>query len=119
MNKKIVPKVLLPAPLLIGWFSAWIVRTRVTDLFECSFDEFLPLFSDVVVDGRHRLDRAGSGAGKGEFAVCDFTLVQCERAISQNYKAAICKRATFVLVEIKYYFFFGKIVFANFHQYFC
>ncbi len=92
-----------------------LVSTRVADALEGAFDQLFALFTDVVIDRGHCLNRTGSRTGKGEFAVGHFALVQCECAITENHEAAIGEAAGFVFVEIEDHFFVFKIVFADFH----
>jgi len=96
--------------------SGRFVRSGVADLVKGAFDEIFTLFADVVIDGGHRLDRAGGGAGEGELAIGDFTLVEDEWAVAQNDKAAVGELAAFVFVEIEDDFFVGEFVFGDFHR---
>ena len=73
------------------------------------------MLADAVIDGGHRLDRAGGRTGEREFAVSDFAGVEGKRAIAENDEAAVGKIAAFVFVEIEDDFFIGEIVFADFH----
>jgi hypothetical protein len=95
--------------------SSWLVAAGVADLFEGAFDELFSLLPDVVIDGGHRLNRAGRGTGEGELAVGDLALVQSERTIAEDDEAAIGEMAGFVFVEIEDDFFIVKGVFADFH----
>ena len=95
--------------------SGWLVSTGVADALEGTFNELFALFADVVIDSGHRLDRACSRAGEGEFAIGDFALVEGEGAIAEDDEAAVGEFATFVFMEIENDFFVGKRVFGDFH----
>lgn len=88
----------------------------MTDAFKGSFDEVFPLFADIVIDRRHRLNGAGSRTCKVELAIYDFALVQGKRAVSEDDKFAVFKFAGLIFVEIEDDFFVGKVVFGNFHK---
>lgn len=92
------------------------VGSGVADRVERAFDQLLPLLADVVIDRTHRLDGAGGWSCEGKFAIDDFALVKSERAVTENYKTAVCERARFILVEIEDDFFIGKIITRDFHD---
>ena len=94
-----------------------LVGSGVTDLIEGSFDERFALLTNVVIDGGHRLDRAGGWTGEGELTIDDLALVQRERSVTKDDETAVGELASFVFVEIKHDFFVGKVVFRNFHWY--
>ncbi len=104
---------MLPIPLKISGKQSlgWLVRARVADLIKRAFDELFPLITDVVIDGAHRLNRAGSRPSKSEFAIRHFACVQSKRSIAKNDKATIGECAAFIFVEIEHDFFIVKIVF--------
>jgi hypothetical protein len=95
--------------------SGGLVSAGVSDLIESALDELFALLTNVVIDGGHRLDGAGGRAGEGEFAVGHLALVQRERAVTQDDETAVREMAGFVFVEIKYDFFVGKGILADFH----
>ena len=95
--------------------SSRLVSSGVADLFEGAFDELLALLADVVIDGGHRLDRAGGGTGEGELAIGDFALIEGEGAVAEDDKAAVGEFAAFVFVEIEDHFFVGEFVLGDFH----
>ncbi len=80
-------------------------------MVEGAFDELFALLADVVVDGGHRLDRAGGGAGEGELAIGDLALVEGEGTVAEDDKAAVREFAAFVFVEIEDHFFAIEFVF--------
>lgn len=86
-----------------------LVSSGVADLLEGSFDELFALLADVVIDGAHRLNGAGSGAGEGEFAIGHFALVEREGPVTKDHETAIGELAGFVFVEIEDDFLVGKI----------
>lgn len=98
--------------------SGRLIGTCIPDLFEGAFDQLLPLLADVVIDGAHRLDRAGGWTGEGELAVDHLALVQREGSISKNHKAAVLEFTGFVFVEIEDYFFVREMVFGDFHLFY-
>ena len=96
-----------------------LVSTRVADLFEGAFDELFPLLADVVIDGAHRLNGAGSRTGEGEFAIDHFALIEREGTVAEHHEAAVRELAGFIFVEIKDDFFIGEIVFGDLHRWWC
>lgn len=99
----------LPKPL------GRLVSTRVADLLEGAFDELFPLLADVVIDGAHRLNGAGSWAGEGEFAIDHFALIECEGTVAEDHEAAVRELAGVIFMEIEDDFFIGEIGFGDFH----
>lgn len=93
-----------------------LVRTRIADLLEGSFDQVFALLAHFMINGGQRLNRAGRWPGKGEFAVGHLALVQRERAVAKDDEAAAVEGAAFVFMEIKDDFFVGEGVFGNFHR---
>lgn len=91
--------------------SGRLVCACVADLFEGAFDELFTLLADVVIDGGHRLDGAGSWTGEGEFAVGHFAGVQRERPVAEHDKTTVGELAGFVFMEIEHDFFIGEIIF--------
>ena len=98
------------------WKSGGLVAAGAADLLKGSFDEVFALVTEAVVNGGHRLNRAGSRAGKGEFAVFDFALVQGEGPVAEHDKTAVGEFAGVVFVEIEDDFFVGELVVADFHM---
>ena len=94
---------------------ARVVSSRVADLFEGAFNELFALLTDVVIDGAHRLNRAGCRAGEGEFTIHHFALVKCESTIAKNHKAAVGELAGFIFMEIEDDFFISEIALGDFH----
>jgi hypothetical protein len=90
--------------------SSWLVGSGVADLVEGSFNQLFALFANVMINGGHRLDRAGGRTGKGELTVSYFALVQREWPVSEDHEAAIGELAGFVFMEIEHDFFIGEIV---------
>lgn len=101
-----------------GCYSDWLVSAGVTDLIEGAFDELLTLLANIMINGGHRLDRAGSRPGEGELAIDDLALIQRERAVAEDDEAAVSELAGFVFMEIEDDFFIGKVIFGDFHRYF-
>ena len=99
-------------PILLGW----LVSTRVADLFEGAFDELFPLLADVVIDGAHRLNGAGSRTGEGEFAIDHFALIEREGTVAEDHETAVRELAGFIFMEIEDDFFIGEIVFGDLHR---
>lgn len=92
-----------------------LVSTGIADAFEGAFDQLFPLLADVVIDRRHRLNRAGGRTGEGEFAVGHLALIEGEWTVAKDNEAAIREIAGFVFMEIKDDFFVGECVFGNLH----
>lgn len=91
------------------------VSSGVADLLEGPFDELFALLADVVIDGAHRLDRAGCRTGEGEFAIDHFALVERKSTVAEDHEAAVRELAAFIFVEIEDDFFIGEIVLGDFH----
>jgi hypothetical protein len=94
--------------------SSGPVSFGIADLFEGAFDELLALLADVVIDGGHRLDRAGGGSGEGELAVGHLALVEREWAVAEDDEAAVGELAAFVLMEIENDFSVGEFILSDF-----
>jgi hypothetical protein len=95
-----------------------LIGTRIANAFKRAFDELFTLLSDVMIDGGHRLNRAGCWTREGEFAICDLALVQRKRPVPEYHETAVRKLATFVFMEIEYNFFVGELVFGDLHRVF-
>ena len=94
---------------------ARVVSSRVADLFEGAFNELFALLTDVVIDGAHRLNRAGCRAGEGEFTIHHFALVKCESTVAKNHEATVGELAGFIFMEIEDDFFISEIALGDFH----
>lgn len=90
--------------------------TGIADLVEGAFNQVFTLFTNIMIDRAHRLDRAGGWAGERELTIRYFTLVQCKCTVPENDKAAVCEIAGFIFVEVEDHFFVGKVILADFHE---
>lgn len=94
--------------------SGALTTRSVTDLFESSFDEGFALITDLI-DSGHGLDDAGGWSCEGKLTVRHLTLIQGERAVSQNDETAIGEIASVVFVEIENDFFVVELGIAYLH----
>ena len=93
-----------------------LVSGRVADLAEGALDELLALIPKAMIDGSHRLDHTGRGAGKSELAVLHLAFIQGEGTVAEHDKPAVGEIAGFIFVEIEDDFFIGERVIADFHR---
>ena len=95
---------------------SWFAASRITNLFECAFDELFTLIAKAVINGGHGLDDTGSGTSERKLAVFHFALIEGEGSVTKHHESAVGEFTGVVFMEVQDDFFIGELVIADFHR---